>query len=112
MSNIKLPDRPLVMGPYSYDWGVYDADLADGANELGCLLHKAQRIEIDTTPATPVVLHTIAHEIAHAIQITFGMDADESPAEAIGSGLALLFLDNPATVRFLQKLAATVNRGG
>ena len=112
MSNIKLPDRPLVMGPYSYQWGVYDADLADGANEYGCLLHKAQRIELDTTLAPPIVLQTAGHEIAHTIQLTFGMDPDESPAEAIGSGIALLFLDNPATVRFLQKLAAAVNRGG
>jgi len=112
MSNIKLPDRPLVMGPYSYQWGVYDADLADGAKEYGCLIHGAQLIAIDTTHATPVVLHAAAHEIAHTIQIAFGMNVAEAPADAIGSGIALLFLDNPATVRYLQKLAAAVNRGG
>jgi hypothetical protein len=46
---------------------------------------------------------TLAHELAHAIEIHFGLDLPEEVVDAYGRGLLYLIRHNPALVRFLMR---------
>ena len=107
--------KAIRIGPYDYgvdlvahlsndDWGQY--------SHSGSWI----KIRIDH-PTPPMGLDTVWHEVSHGIFAFFNLgatpelaEAEEKIVSAFGTGLAMISIDNPSLLTWIQKLGESVRR--
>jgi hypothetical protein len=109
----KLPTR-IKVGPTTYTVSVLPSNemFIDGKARLGGQNYVEQKMVFDKDMPPMVFLDTVLHELAHCCAAHFGWTghynspehSEEDMATAIGTGMAMIFLDNPKLVKWINEV--------
>lgn len=91
--------KQLLVGKLPYAV-VSDERLGVEEDNLGTHRRDSLTITIDTSFPMPIQVHTLWHELFHAISSQYKMELDEKACDMLASGVMALLMDNPDLVEF------------